>query len=95
MDSLAAYRRTEVFRQQQQLLVASAPDATRLSQMRYKGGVASYLEALTNDTNYFSASKISHKDADYAGAGWPTDRRSTVAGRPLQQASDGGRRSER
>ena len=30
-------------------------DATRLSQMRYKGGAASYLEVLTNDTNYFSA----------------------------------------
>jgi len=23
--------------------------------MRYRGGVASYLEVLTNDTNYFSA----------------------------------------
>jgi multidrug efflux system outer membrane protein len=23
--------------------------------MRYKGGAASYLEVLTNDTNYFSA----------------------------------------
>ncbi len=54
-DSLVAYRRTEEFRQQQELLVASAQDATRLSQMRYKGGVASYLEVLTNDTNYFSA----------------------------------------
>ena len=34
---------------------ASAQDATRLSHMRYSGGVASYLEVLTNDTNYFSA----------------------------------------
>ncbi len=54
-DSLVAYRRTQEFRQQQELLVASAQDATRLSQMRYSGGVASYLEVLTNDTNYFSA----------------------------------------
>jgi multidrug efflux system outer membrane protein len=54
-DSLAAYRRTQEFRQQQELLVASAQDATRLSHMRYSGGVASYLEVLTNDTNYFSA----------------------------------------
>ncbi len=42
-----------------------------------------------------AASKISHKDTDYAGPGWPTDRRATVAGRPLQKASDAGRRSER
>ncbi|HXM22355.1 MAG TPA: efflux transporter outer membrane subunit [Terriglobales bacterium] len=54
-DSLVAYRRTQEFRQQQELLVASAQDATRLSHMRYSGGVASYLEVLTNDTNYFSA----------------------------------------
>jgi outer membrane protein, multidrug efflux system len=54
-DALVSYRRTSEFRVQQELLVASAQDATRLSQMRYKGGVASYLEVLTNDTNYFSA----------------------------------------
>ncbi len=54
-DALIAYRKTQEFRAQQQLLVDSAKDATRLSQMRYKGGAASYLEVLTNDTNYFSA----------------------------------------
>ena len=54
-DALIAYRKTQEFREQQQLLVNSAQDATRLSQMRYMGGVASYLEVLTNDTNYFSA----------------------------------------
>jgi outer membrane protein, multidrug efflux system len=54
-DSLVAYRKTQESREQQELLVASAQDATRLSQMRYRGGVASYLEVLTNDTNYFSA----------------------------------------
>ena len=54
-DALIAYRKTREFREQQQLLVESAQDATRLSQMRYKGGAASYLEVLTNDTNYFSA----------------------------------------
>jgi multidrug efflux system outer membrane protein len=54
-DALIAYRKTQEFREQQQLLVASAQDATRLSHMRYSGGVASYLEVLTNDTNYFSA----------------------------------------
>jgi multidrug efflux system outer membrane protein len=54
-DALVAYRKTQEFREQQQLLVNSAQDATRLSHMRYSGGVASYLEVLTNDTNYFSA----------------------------------------
>ena len=38
-----------------QLLVDSAQDATRLSHLRYSGGATSYLEVLTNDTNYFSA----------------------------------------
>jgi outer membrane protein, multidrug efflux system len=54
-DALVAYRKTQEFRQQQELLVASAEDASRLSHMRYSGGVASYLEVLTNETNYFSA----------------------------------------
>lgn len=54
-DALIAYRKTQEFRVQQQSLVESAKDATRLSQMRYKGGATSYLEVLTNDTNYFSA----------------------------------------
>jgi outer membrane protein, multidrug efflux system len=54
-DALIAYRKTQEFREQQQLLVDSAQDASRLSHMRYSGGVASYLEVLTNETNYFSA----------------------------------------
>jgi outer membrane protein, multidrug efflux system len=54
-DSLIAYRKTQEFREQQQLLANSAQDASRLSHMRYSGGVASYLEVLTNETNYFSA----------------------------------------
>jgi multidrug efflux system outer membrane protein len=54
-DALIAYRKTQEFRQQQELLVASAEDASRLSHMRYSGGVTSYLEVLTNETNYFSA----------------------------------------
>ena len=54
-DALIAYRKTQEFREQQESLVNSAEDATKLSHMRYNGGVASYLEVLTNDTNYFSA----------------------------------------
>ena len=54
-DALIAYRKTQEFRDQQQLLVNSAQDASRLSHLRYSGGVSSYLEVLTNETNYFSA----------------------------------------
>jgi len=54
-DALIAYQKNAEFRQQQELLAASAMDAARLSNIRYKGGVTSYLEVLTNETNYFSA----------------------------------------
>jgi multidrug efflux system outer membrane protein len=54
-DSLVAYTKNQEFRQQQQLLTNAAEDAARLSDIRYRGGATSYLEVLTNDTNYFSA----------------------------------------
>jgi multidrug efflux system outer membrane protein len=54
-DALIAYKKNQEFREQQELLAASAQDAARLSNDRYKGGVTSYLEVLTNETNYFSA----------------------------------------
>ncbi len=54
-DSLIAYQKDREYREQQELLTASAEDATRLAEIRYKSGVTSYLEVLTNDTNYFSA----------------------------------------
>jgi len=54
-DALIGYRKSQEFRAQQELLTRSAQDAARLSDIRYKGGAASYLEVLTNQTNYFSA----------------------------------------
>ena len=54
-DSLVAYRKNQEFRTQQELLTNSAQDATRLSDMRYRGGVTSYLEVLDSDTRYFDA----------------------------------------
>ena len=54
-DALIGSRKDREFREQQELLTASAKDAARLSNIRYKGGVASYLEVLTNETNYFAA----------------------------------------
>ena len=54
-DALVEYRKDREFRQQQQQLAISAQDAARLSDVRYRGGAASYLEVLTNETNYFAA----------------------------------------
>ena len=54
-DSLVEYRKDRQFREYQQQLALSAQDAAQLSEMRYRGGAASYLEVLTNETNYFDA----------------------------------------
>jgi outer membrane protein, multidrug efflux system len=54
-NALIAYRKYREFRIQQQLLVESAQDAARLSEVRFKAGTADYLEVLTNETNSFSA----------------------------------------
>jgi len=54
-DALVAYRKTQEFRTQQELLTQSAKDAARLSDLRYKGGSASYLEVLDSNTRYYSA----------------------------------------
>lgn len=54
-DQLIAYRKYREFRQQQELLTLAAREAAQLSDLRYKGGTASYLEVLTNETNAFSA----------------------------------------
>ncbi len=54
-DSLVAYRKDREFREYQQQLTDAAQDAARLSEVRYAGGRASYLEVLTNETNYFNA----------------------------------------
>jgi len=54
-DSLVGYRKNQEFRVQQEQLTHSAEEATKLSNMRYKGGATSYLEVLDSDTRYFSA----------------------------------------
>lgn len=54
-DSLIAYEKSHEYRQHQEELVLAAEDASRLSELRYRGGAADYLEVLTNDTNAFSA----------------------------------------
>ena len=40
---------------QQERLLASAQDASHLSEVRFKAGTTDYLEVLTNETNSFNA----------------------------------------
>ena len=54
-DALIAYQKSRELRVQLERLVASTGDAAQLSDVRYRGGVANYLEVLTNQTNYFNA----------------------------------------
>ena len=54
-NSLIAYKKLREFRQHQAILTEYAKDASDLSHTRYIGGVTSYLEVLTNETNYFTA----------------------------------------
>ena len=54
-DALVEYHKDREFREDQQQLALSAQDAAHLSEMRYRGGATSYLEVLTNETNYFDA----------------------------------------
>ncbi len=54
-DSLSAYQKFREYREHQEALAAAAEDAAHLSDVRYQGGVTSYLEVLTNQTTFFSA----------------------------------------
>jgi multidrug efflux system outer membrane protein len=54
-DALVAYRKSQEVKTQQQQLTNAAEDATRLSNMRYRGGATSYLEVLDSETRFFAA----------------------------------------
>jgi multidrug efflux system outer membrane protein len=54
-NALIANRKLRDYRSHQAALTEAAKDSSNLAQIRYKGGITSYLEVLTNDTNYFSA----------------------------------------
>jgi len=54
-DTLVAYQKTREAREQQELLATAAQDSARLAHVRYDGGSTSYLEVLTNETNYLAA----------------------------------------
>src|SRR6266850_2340204 len=54
-NALVQYRRIREVRAQQELLVNSLQDASRLAHLRYEGGVDTLLNALFADTSLFSA----------------------------------------
>ena len=54
-DSLIAYQRTREFRARQEELTKANRDATDLANIRYEGGVTSYLEVLYNEQELFTA----------------------------------------
>lgn len=54
-DSLFAYRKYRDYRVHEEALTTAARGAANLSEIRYRGGVTSYLEVLTNETTYFNA----------------------------------------
>lgn len=54
-DSLVAYQKDRDFRGQQEQLTAAAQRSDQLSLLLYHHGGASYLQVLTNETNYFAA----------------------------------------
>jgi outer membrane protein, multidrug efflux system len=54
-NALVAYHKDSEYRVQQELLTEALRDAVRLSNMRYRGGVTSYLEVLDENSSLFSA----------------------------------------
>jgi multidrug efflux system outer membrane protein len=54
-NSLMAYGKYREFQQHQQALTDATREAANLSDVRYRGGVTSYLEVLTDETAYFNA----------------------------------------
>jgi multidrug efflux system outer membrane protein len=54
-DSLIEHRKRQEFRIQSEALVTSLRDAARLADIRYRGGVSSYLEVLDTERQLFDA----------------------------------------
>ena len=54
-DALVEYRKVKEIRAQQELLVTTLQDRSRLAYMRYRGGVDTLLNALDADRDLFDA----------------------------------------
>ncbi len=57
-DALIAHDRTKEQRTQQELLVKTLTESTRLSQLRYEGGLDSYLQVLDAQRNLFQSELV-------------------------------------
>jgi multidrug efflux system outer membrane protein len=57
-DGLIAYQRTREFRARQEERTQANRDATELANVRYEGGVTSYLEVLYNEQELFNAELV-------------------------------------
>ncbi|MGH9438205.1 MAG: TolC family protein, partial [Terriglobia bacterium] len=54
-DALIGYQQNRKFLAQQQTLTRTLADADHIAQLQYQGGVTSFLDVLTQETQYFSA----------------------------------------
>jgi len=92
-DALVAIRKRQEFRQQQELLVKALSDASEVAQLRYEGGVSSYLEVLDTERQYFDAeTQLVQAKRDESlsviqlykalGGGWQTEASPTAAVQP-------------
>jgi NodT family efflux transporter outer membrane factor (OMF) lipoprotein len=89
-DALVGIRKRQEFRQQQELLVRALQDASQVANMRYEGGVASYLEVLDTERQLFSAENdlvLAKRDESTSvihlykalGGGWQTETAAVAA----------------
>ncbi len=95
-DALVEQRQRRAFRIQQQALVASAADTSRLANIRYRGGVSSYLEVLDSERQLFDAELglvRSNRDELLAvvrlyralGGGWQDERQASTEVQPEER----------
>ncbi|MDQ7821296.1 MAG: TolC family protein [Candidatus Eremiobacteraeota bacterium] len=54
-DALVSYQQSKIYRKQMEEQTATLSNQSDLANMRYEGGVSSYLEVLDTETRYFSA----------------------------------------
>ena len=101
-DSLVEVRKREEIRQEQVKLVAALQDASSLADMRYTGGVTSYLEVLDTETRLFGSQLfLVQTQLDNAvaviqlyrslGGGWFAEEAASTPARAEDQAAGGGR----
>ncbi len=89
-DALVDVRKRREFREQQELLVKALVDASEVANLRYEGGVASYLEVLDTERQLFDAERdlvLARRDESVSviqlykalGGGWQADAATVAA----------------